>query len=469
MTELPYPLTDLGLIRRYVRDWGNVTQYDPDTDSLFVWDGKRFALQRTDERTMALAKRVVLSLDDEVAREPDDARRDRLRKFAVAAQAQSRVAAVARGIKSEPDVWVDSRKYDQHAYLVNFLNGTLDIRTGELRPHDPNDGLTKLIPVRYDPKAFSPGFEGLIDRTTANDPTHDTAEFLRMALGYMCLVGANPEQRFFVLLGPKATGKSQLIEILIHILGGDYAYASQPKLITRQRFGHHDSEMYALKGMRFVGISETEAAMDLDEARFKSLSGSAIQNVRRLYGQEEQVTTTWTVLVGTNEAPNIEKWDDAIKRRLIVIPSGPSLDDSEKDLHLADRILRDEAEGVVASLVRGAHRWWTLHQREGSAFTRLPAAVVAATSNFEQNNDHVADFVSTFVDFGEGYSVSASEVDRAYRRHRGTDAALGRNGLYVRILEHCERLGHAVSKDARKFRGFRLADPDRPPALHWEP
>lgn len=468
MNEPRFPLTDFGLVRRFVHQWGQHVQYDPDRDEMYLWDGRRFALQQTDERIMALVKKVVLTLDDEVARELDDARRDRLRKFAVASQAQARISAVARGIRSEKDIWVDAGTYDCQPYLVNLLNGTIDLRTGELREHRTSDGLTKLIAVSYNPQAFSPGFEKLIDRTTANDPTHDTAEFLRMSLGYMALVGANPEQRFFMLLGPKATGKSQLIEILIQVLGTDYAIASQPKLITRQRFGHHDAEMYALKGMRFVGISETEAAMDLDEARSKSLVGSAVQNVRRLHHQEEQIATTWTILVGTNEAPNIEKWDEALKRRFIVIPSGPSLEEWEKDLHLADCILRDEREGVIASLVRGAHRWWTLQQREGSAYSRLPAAVVAATGQLEADNDHVAEFVSAFVDFGDGYSVLASDVKRAYQRHRVNDGSLGGRALFQRIIEHCTQLGQPVTKDTRRFHGFRLADPELPVKLPWE-
>ena len=98
--------------------------------------------------------------------------------------------------------------------------------------------------------------------------------------------------------------------------------------------------------------------------------------------QETQAPVTWTVIIGTNEEPNVEKWDDAIGRRVSKIPSGPSLDDSEVDFELEDKILDDKVEGVLASLVAGCIEYFRLRSQDGDGLI-MPAAVLQATNDFQ--------------------------------------------------------------------------------------
>lgn len=101
---------------------------------------------------------------------------------------------------------------------------------------------------------------------------------------------------------------------------------------------------------------------------------------------------TWTLIVGTNEEPNVEKWDDAIGRRIVKIPSGPSLDPSEVDFDLESKIINGEVEGVLAWLVAGAIAWHRMRIAYGDGLW-MPPAVAQATSDFENDNDHVAEFI----------------------------------------------------------------------------
>ena len=127
---------------------------------------------------------------------------------------------------------------------------------------------------------------------------------------------------------------------------------------------------------------------------------------------------TWTLIVGTNEEPNVEKWDDAIGRRIVKIPSGPSLDPSEVDIDLESKIINEEVEGVLAWLVAGAIEWYRMRITYGDGLW-MPPAVAKATSDFENDNDHVAEFVKACIDFGAGCSVRLADVNRAYQQHRG--------------------------------------------------
>lgn len=101
---------------------------------------------------------------------------------------------------------------------------------------------------------------------------------------------------------------------------------------------------------------------------------------------------TWTLIVGTNEEPNVEKWDDAIGRRIVKIPSGPPLDPSEVDFDLESKIINGEVEGVLAWLVAGAIAWHRMRIAYGDGLW-MPPAVAQATSDFENDNDHVAEFI----------------------------------------------------------------------------
>jgi hypothetical protein len=130
-------------------------------------------------------------------------------------------------------------------------------------------------------------WEKLIYRCTQCDATGGTTNFLKRALGYT-LVGGNPQQKFFLFVGPKRTGKSKVLEISARVLGTDYAVVSQPKLITRSRWNtHHDSETWSIRGKRYVAISETDAGMDLDEALVKNLTGASVIAMRKLHMAKE--------------------------------------------------------------------------------------------------------------------------------------------------------------------------------------
>ena len=125
--------------------------------------------------------------------------------------------------------------------------------------------------------------------------------------------------------------------------------------------------------------------MDLDEAVVKNLTGASVIAMRGLHRAKEiQALVTWTLIVGTNEEPNVEKWDDAIGRRIVKIPSGPSLDPSEVDLDLESKIINGEVEGVLAWLVAGAMEWHRMRITYGDGLA-MPPAVAKATSDFEND------------------------------------------------------------------------------------
>lgn len=235
-------------------------------------------------------------------------------------------------------------------YLINFLNGTLNLRTGELRGHWPADLLTHCLDYPYTPGVCPAMFWRLLCRAVGGD--RDTAVYLAKVLGY-CLLGENPKQQIFFITGPTSSGKTTLLEIVSAVLG-PLAHASQLSLITLTRHGRNARVENSIRGRRLVTITEASSYLTVDEGQLKRLTGERRISVDQHYAKTELATwVTWTIVVATNQLPGVGNFDDAVKRRVTVIPGGPTIPAAERDEKLASRITAAEA-GAIASFLADA-------------------------------------------------------------------------------------------------------------------
>ena len=117
----------------------------------------------------------------------------------------SRQAVDAMVHLARPMFTIADDMLDRDKFLLNVENGTIDLRTGELGPHDPADFITKIAPVAFDPEAKCPTFLRVVNWITKGD--REFVNYLRRAFGY-CLTGDTTEQVFFFVIGPGRTGKS---------------------------------------------------------------------------------------------------------------------------------------------------------------------------------------------------------------------------------------------------------------------
>ena len=201
--------------------------------------------------------------------------------------------------------------------------------------------------------------------------------------------------------------------------------------------------------------------MDLDEAMVKNLTGASTMAMRGLYrDKESQVPVTWTIIIGTNEEPNVEKWDDAIGRRVIKIPVVRRWRCGRSTSTSRTRSWRARPRVSWRRWWLGACEWHQLRSANGTGLD-MPPAVAKATRDFEEANDHVAEFIHACVDFGEGYSVPLAQVNKEYKAHRAGKETLGRRALYERIVAYAAANGHQVTKDHRNFYGLHLAEQPR--------
>lgn len=441
--------------------------YDPDTDTWFLWDSMRWRRipGRSDARVRELAKEVVLSIDLEVTREANDQVRDDLRNWAKQSQSNARMSAMILAAKAERELWVKTTDFDLDPYLLNCLNGTVDLRTGAVKPHDPQDRITSLVPVAYDPNAGEPTlFLRTLRRAFAKDTTGLAASYMLLAMGYG-LRGDNSEQVSFFIEGDTNTGKTTVLEAVAEVLGDDYADCTiKPRVLAKNKYGQGaaDTDVNKLRGRRFAAITEAAASLSIDEDAFKGLVGSGFASLRMLYGERFTVPVTWTLFVAANEAPIVDRWEPAIARRMVVFDSGPTVPEAERDTSLKHRIVSEEKSQILSLLVAQSVTYENLYRDHGAHFnkTHAPAAVRDATIRVEASNDHIAQFIRDRLEFDPSYVFHHKpSLFKAYTESRPGGQGHTKQSFYKSLLKwaHENDLTY-VSADDRKLYGLRLRE-----------
>jgi putative DNA primase/helicase len=328
---------------------------------------------------------------------------------------------------SELGIPVLPEDLDTKAWLLNCTNGTLDLKTGILRPHDRTDLLTRCISVAYDPKAACPTWEKFLWRimggtVTPEDPDMRMGElevrqqadiraralidFLQRAIGHS-LTGDTREQCLFIFWGRGANGKSTLINTLLTLLG-PYAMKATAALLMVTRNDRHPTERADLFGTRFVAAIETEEGGRLNEVFVKEATGGDPIRARRMREDFWQFDPTHKVFLATNHKPVIRGTDHAIWRRIKLVPFTIVLPDTEQDKQLPAK-LHAELPGILAWAVRGCLAW----QQNGLG---EPDAVTQATAGYREEMDVFEGFLRDECHRLPGAQGKASELYDAYER-----------------------------------------------------
>ena len=368
-------LTDLGNAERFVDDHKRYARYCYKWGKWLIFDGTRWAVDDGGD-VEHLMKETVRGIYAEAAMETDDAGRKQITDHARRSEARKRQTDALFLARSELALRPEQMDSDPH--LLNCANGTVDLRTGVLRAHDPLDYITKIAPVYYDVSTKAPTFEAFLERIL---PSWELRQFVQAVIGYAA-IGVNTEEMLAILYGTGANGKSTLVNAVMEALG-DYAIQAAPDLLMAKH-GAHPTELADLFGARFVAAVETDEGRRLNEGLVKQLTGRDKIKARRMREDFWQFDPTHTPILATNHKPEIRGTDHAIWRRLRLVPFDVQIPAAEQDKRLAEK-LRDELPGVLAWIVRGAR----IYQKVGLPETEQ---VRAATSGYREEMDTLAGF-----------------------------------------------------------------------------
>jgi len=448
------PFTDTGNAERLVDRHGHEIRYCHPWKKWHTW---RDIQWQTDDigdvsarikDTLRAARQSAMNRLRSIPTPPADAPKDHPDRLARAeiqdelkflsssesSRARSSMEALARSEDGVP-VLIDAMNRDP--WLLNVLNGTIDLRTGELRDHDPSDLITRCAPVVFNPEARCPMWRRVLDRCI---PDTAVSQFLQRAVGY-ALTGVIAQHGFFFLYGRGANGKSTILNTIMKLLG-EYSRTVPVEMFIEAQGDRHPTEIADLHGVRFAVTSEAPLGKSFDESKLKKLTGGDRLEGRRMREDFWQFDPSHKLFISGNHRPRIKGQDDGIWRRVYLIPFDVQIPASEQNPDLTS-LLADELPGILNWAIAGCMAW-------RACGLDAPDSVKAASEDYRQSQDALADFFDSCCEIAPTgsdpklYRQNWPEFFRAYNAfcERNKEKPLGK----IILLEHMADRGFPKRK-----------------------
>ena len=345
-------------------------------------------------------------------------------------------------------VTVADSQLDADPWLFNVQNGTIDLRTGYIEPHDPG-GFCDFRFRRSMPTAVPkcPLFKKFLMRITNGDK--GLMRYIRKSVGYS-LTGETKEQVFFFCYGQSGSnGKSTLVN-LVRDMMGDYGRVSPTEtLMTKQYDNTISNDQARLAGVRMVTAIEANFNRQLDEVKIKAMTGGEKITARFMRQEFFEFQPEFKLWLVANDRPRVRGTDTALWRRIRVVPFDMQIPESEKDLDLPMK-LRQEWPGILASAVRGCIDW----QKEGII---PPASASQAAKEWSKAADHLKRFVREVLEFDPLNRVAARPMHDQYTHWCGRNGEVPldmKTFKQALITEH--NITHKRTKQGSEWTGVKL-------------
>ena len=354
--------SEAGLARAFTRRNGQDWRYCAPWGKWLAWTGTRW---NADQRlyVMHLAREMCCAAAL-MSKSPPLSRR-----LASAAS----IAAVERIARSEPELSSIPDEWDANLWALNTPGGVVDLRNGRLAAHRREDGMTRIATAT--PRGDCTRWRAFLGDVTGGDA--DLQAYLQRMAGY-CLTGATSAHALFFLYGTGANGKSVFVTALATILG-DYATNAPMDTFMEARGDRHPTDLAGLRGARFVASVETEQGRRWNESKVKAITGGDKVSARFMRQDFFEYTPQFKLVIAGNHKPAIRNVDEAMKRRMHLIPFTVTIPPERRDPKLTEKLLA-ERDGILAWALAGCLQW----QRMG---LQPPASVLSATEEYFEAED----------------------------------------------------------------------------------
>jgi putative DNA primase/helicase len=454
-----FTLDEYGNARRLAHYFGSKFRYVEAWGTFIAWDGHCWVQDPHGIRVQALAKRTVEQIKEEAKNCDNEDVKKALHAHAKASRTRSKTSAMVDLVKSEPGVCIDHTKLDADPWLLNTGNKTVNLKTNTYYDPKPSDLITKMTPVKFDPKAKAPKWESFLNVVL---PDPDVRKFLQQFMGY-CLTGLVTERVFVVLYGTGKNGKSVFLQVLHKMLKG-YAVPAPPNLLMSRDNESHPVEVAALFGARVAIAPEVKKGSMFDEEKVKRLTGNDPITARRMHENFWEFEPTFKLLIAANHQPVVRDDSPSFWDRIALVPFTVRIDDKKEDRGLLEK-LKKELPGILAWALRGCAAW----RAHGSLV--LPDVVKDATKQYQEVEDKIGKFLEDRCVFGvvdretgRGRIVTNDALALAIRNwcERNNVQVFGERSLGARLIERgCVRAHNIGPRKQRGWQGVSVNSPGR--------
>ena len=404
-----YDQTDTGNAHRLVDRFGNILRYSYNRKKWFVWDGKCWTTDETGA-VKKLADCICDDLKKEALEEQDEKIQAQKLKWAMRTAGNRAKEAMIKEAQHLEGIPVMQDELDAYPDYLNCRNGIINLRNGELIPHESGFMMTKLAGCDYDTSGAKPELwmKFLDDVTKGNKSLQ---EYLQRSVGYS-LTGSTIEQCAYFLYGIGNNGKSTFQAVIRDMLGG-YCQTVQPeKTLMIKAWGSESmgSDIARLKGARLVVCDEPDDGARLNESLIKQLTGGSRITCRFLYGDEFEYSPEFKIWMAMNHKPKIRGTDNGIWRRIKLLLFEVSIPQEKVDKELAGK-LKKELPQILAWAVRGCIKW-----RQNGLME--PECVKAASQEYRHEMDILEGFIQECLEIDYDYKekTPARKLFQTYSR-----------------------------------------------------
>ncbi|MDP4086009.1 MAG: phage/plasmid primase, P4 family [Bacillota bacterium] len=402
-----FNLTEMGNAERLVYRNGQCLKYCVEFEEWLLWNGKTWVEDRK-KQIERIAIKTFREMYSEAAKEDDMGRRNELVKWA---QASEKSSVFLNSIsRAEAMLPISQEELNTDRYKLNCTNGVVDLKTGNLIPHDRNFFMTKNTYVEYDISASCPiwiGFLESIMKDEQGNIKQELIDFLQKAIGYT-LTGDTSEQVAFFLWGTGRNGKSTFINIVKEILGDYGKQTNSDTFTSKMNDSGINNDIARLHSARFVSAVESEDGQKLSEALLKQLTGGEPITARFLRKEFFEFLPEFKIFFTTNHKPIVKGDDEGIWRRIRLIPFTHTIPKENVDKLLPEK-LRSELPGILRWAVEGCIKW----QQEGLG---EPDEVKAATDEYKEEMDLLSNFIEECCVTMPAAKVTVNDLHKVYMK-----------------------------------------------------
>jgi putative DNA primase/helicase len=305
------------------------------------------------------------------------------------------VAAVTRLAMADRRLAATTEQWDASDWLLQGVATTYDLRAGAGHAPDPLDYVTKKAACDCAPRGTPhPLWSGFLDRVTNRD--RELQSFLQRWCGYSC-TGLTGEHVFVFAYGTGANGKSTFINTVRGLMG-DYATIADMSTFLASNTERHPTDLAKLRGARLVVAIETQKGRRWDETKIKTLTGGDKITARFMRQDFFDFTPTFKLLICGNHKPRLSSVDEAIRRRLLLVPFTVQIPLAERDKDLPDK-LKAEWPAILRWAIDGCLDW----QRVGLA---PPKLVLDATEEYFSEQDTLQQWFDDCTENGGEFAIT---------------------------------------------------------------
>ncbi len=419
-----YMLNEDNLATAFADQHRRQLRFSHDRGHWFVWDGTRWREDATD---------LAFEWARQLCRKHNTEAKKSFAKAAVA-------AAIERFARSDRAFAMRGDEWDADPMLLNTPEGTIDLRTGALRPADQADLITRstiIAPEEGDPVLW----RQFLAQATQQDEQGE--RFLRQVAGY-ALTGDTREECLFFLYGPGRNGKNTFVGALFEILG-DYAANAPMDTFLSSRFERHSTDLAMLRGARLVIASETQEGRAWDEQRVKGLTGGDAVTARFMRHDNFTYRPSFKLVLTGNHKPRLGSVDDAWRRRFHIVPFTYRPEHPDNTLKAR---LREEYPRILQWALDGCLDW----QKNGLI---VPERVKAESAEYFAHQDVFATWLEERCATDPAIATTTAELFRSWKtfaeeagEYPGSTRVLG-----DRLRSH----GYESVKDSMGIRGRGFA------------